>query len=86
MSMRDQLRPRLRRPRQTVRLRLTLLYGGLFLVSGAGLLAITYLLVARQSGDDFLFVRGRSKGSRRRISTLSVQCSSRTGRGSRSMA
>ncbi len=60
--MRDQLRPRLRRPRQTVRLRLTLLYGGLFLVSGAGLLAITYLLVARQSGDDFLFVRGAVKG------------------------
>jgi signal transduction histidine kinase len=33
-------------PRSTVRLRLSLLYGGLFLLSGAGLLAITYLLVA----------------------------------------
>jgi len=33
-------------PRRTVRLRLTALYGGLFLVSGAALLAITYLLVA----------------------------------------
>ncbi|MCC5579589.1 HAMP domain-containing protein [Microtetraspora sp. AC03309] len=32
-------------PRRTVRLRLTLLYGGLFLVSGATLLAITYVLV-----------------------------------------
>ena len=32
-------------PRRTVRLRLTLLYGCLFLVSGAGLLAITYVLV-----------------------------------------
>jgi signal transduction histidine kinase len=32
-------------PRRTVRLRLTLLYGCLFLLSGAGLLAITYLLV-----------------------------------------
>jgi signal transduction histidine kinase len=32
-------------PRRTVRLRLTLLYGGLFLLSGAALLAITYLLV-----------------------------------------
>jgi signal transduction histidine kinase len=31
-------------PRPTVRLRLTLLYGALFLFSGAGLLAITYLL------------------------------------------
>jgi signal transduction histidine kinase len=33
-------------PRRTLRLRLTLLYGGLFLVCGAALLAITYLLVA----------------------------------------
>ncbi|MEU0565137.1 ATP-binding protein [Nonomuraea sp. NPDC005983] len=32
-------------PRRTVRLRMTLLYGGLFLVSGVVLLAITYLLV-----------------------------------------
>jgi signal transduction histidine kinase len=33
-------------PRRTVRMRLTALYGGLFLVSGGALLAITYLLVA----------------------------------------
>lgn len=33
-------------PRRTVRLRLTLLYGGLFLLSGAALLAVTYALVA----------------------------------------
>ncbi|MGP3925053.1 sensor histidine kinase [Streptomyces sp. 8N616] len=32
-------------PRRTVRLRLTLLYGALFLVSGAALLTMTYLLV-----------------------------------------
>jgi signal transduction histidine kinase len=32
-------------PRRTVRLRLTLVYGALFVVSGAGLLATTYLLV-----------------------------------------
>ncbi len=38
-------RPRL--PRRTVRLRITLLYGGLFLVSGAALLAVTYVLVFR---------------------------------------
>jgi signal transduction histidine kinase len=38
------------RVRRTVRLRLTLLYGGLFLVCGAGLLAITYLLVHQFSG------------------------------------
>jgi signal transduction histidine kinase len=35
----------LRLPRRTVRLRLTLLYSGLFLVSGVVLLAVTYLLV-----------------------------------------
>jgi signal transduction histidine kinase len=35
----------LRLPRRTARLRLTLLYGGLFLVCGAALLAITYGLV-----------------------------------------
>ena len=38
------LSPRL--PRRTVRLRLTLLYGGLFLLAGAVLLSITYVLVA----------------------------------------
>ena len=38
---------RVRRPRRTVRLRLTLWYGGLFLVSGAALLAVTYVLVVR---------------------------------------
>ena len=37
-------RPNLRR--RTVRMRLTVLYGGLFLVCGAALLAITYVLVA----------------------------------------
>jgi HAMP domain-containing protein len=37
---------RLARPRTTVRWRLTLLYGALFLASGAALLAITYALVA----------------------------------------
>ena len=34
-------------PRRTVRLRLTAVYGGLFLLLGAALLAITYLLVSR---------------------------------------
>jgi signal transduction histidine kinase len=41
-----QLTRRLRHPQTTVRWRLTLLYGGLFLACGAGLLAITYTLVA----------------------------------------
>jgi len=34
-------------PRRTVRVRLTLLYGGLFLLSGAALVAITYVLFQR---------------------------------------
>jgi signal transduction histidine kinase len=42
--------PRLPVPRYTVRLRLTLLYGGVFLVCGAVLLGIAYLLV-RQTTD-----------------------------------
>ena len=37
----------LRAPRPTARLRLTLLYGTLFLLSGAALLAVTYVLAAR---------------------------------------
>jgi signal transduction histidine kinase len=41
----DWQRRRRRLPRRTVRLKLTLLYGGLFLASGASLLALTYLLV-----------------------------------------
>ncbi|MEU0598903.1 HAMP domain-containing sensor histidine kinase [Streptomyces sp. NPDC006393] len=46
------------RVRWTVRLRLTLLYGALFLVSGAALLIITYVLVAG-SGTPQLFVSSR---------------------------
>jgi signal transduction histidine kinase len=51
MHVRDRLtalafRPHL--PRRTVRLRLTVIYGGLFLLSGAALLAITYALVDSQ--------------------------------------
>jgi signal transduction histidine kinase len=39
--------------RRTVRLRLTLIYGGLFLICGAALLAITYLLVDNATADYF---------------------------------
>ncbi len=39
---------RLRLPRRTVRLKLTALYGALFLVSGAALLAVTYVFVANR--------------------------------------
>ena len=46
-----------RLPRRTVRLRLMVLYGWLFLLSGAGLLAITYALVSHQQGP-FRIQRG----------------------------
>jgi signal transduction histidine kinase len=39
-------RQRLRHPQTTIRWRLTLLYGGMFLVCGAALLAVTYTLVS----------------------------------------
>ena len=56
-------RSRVHWPRRTVRLRLTALYGGLFLASGAGLLAITYALVAGQPVRAFFHVAGTVKGS-----------------------
>jgi signal transduction histidine kinase len=52
VRVRDRLLARaLRAPRGTVRLRLTILYATLFLVSGVGLLAVTYLLVRQATGD-----------------------------------
>jgi signal transduction histidine kinase len=45
VSAARRLASRVRHPQTTVRWRLTLLYGGLFLVSGIALLAITYTLV-----------------------------------------
>src|ERR1700722_14383358 len=47
MSVAWPRRPRLRWPRRTARLRLTALYGGLFLLSGAVLAVITYVLFER---------------------------------------
>ena len=44
-------------PRRTLRLRLTLLYGSLFLISGAGLLAITYVFVSKAT-DSACLSRG----------------------------
>jgi signal transduction histidine kinase len=46
---------RLGHPRTTVRWRLTLLYGGLFLASGAALLAVTYTLVDHASVTNATF-------------------------------
>jgi two-component system sensor histidine kinase VanS len=49
-------------PSRTVRLRLTLLYGGLFLASGAMLLAIAYLLFRSATGVDLIVANGTSHG------------------------
>jgi two-component system sensor histidine kinase VanS len=49
-------------PSRTVRLRLTLLYSGLFLVSGAVLLGITYLLVRRSTRPDLIVAGGSPHG------------------------
>jgi two-component system, OmpR family, sensor histidine kinase VanS len=50
-------------PSRTVRLRLTLLYGGLFLVSGVALLAIIYLLFRQDSRVDLIVSTGTPHGS-----------------------
>jgi signal transduction histidine kinase len=50
---------RARLPARTIRLRLTLVYGGLFLCSGAALLAITYALVRHQYTGEFFIGSGR---------------------------
>jgi signal transduction histidine kinase len=58
-------------PRRTVRLRLTLLYGALFLASGAALLAITYGLVSRSTGLRVLVgVEQGSTGEERAVRAL----------------
>jgi signal transduction histidine kinase len=59
-------------PRRTVRLRLTLLYGGLFIVSGAALLTITYLLVVH-STHDVLYIRRRTYGPVKLDASVFVQ-------------
>jgi signal transduction histidine kinase len=58
------VRRRIHMPRQSIRLRLTLLYGGLFLVSGATLLTIVYILVARTTRiSNGVFISGFGKTS-----------------------
>jgi signal transduction histidine kinase len=48
-----------RHPRWTIRLRLTLLYGLVFVACGAALLAVTYLLAAHQFTDQFFIEKGK---------------------------
>jgi signal transduction histidine kinase len=57
--MRNRLLTGLRRrlPRRTLRIRLTLLYGGLFLVAGTAVLALTYALVAHATAPRAVVIR-----------------------------
>jgi len=57
------LRSRLRHPQTTVRWRLTLLYGGMFLVCGAALLTVTYGLVSHGiTGGEGIALHGSPGG------------------------
>ncbi len=58
-STRRSRRLRARLPAPTIRLRLTLVYGGLFLCSAAALLAITYVLLHHQYTGNFFISSGR---------------------------
>lgn len=49
----------MRLPAPTIRLRLTLVYGGLFLVSAAALLGVTYVLVRHEYTGSFFISSGR---------------------------
>jgi signal transduction histidine kinase len=51
---------RLRLPTNTIRLRLTLAYGALFLASGAGLLILTYFLARQQYTSHFFISKGQA--------------------------
>jgi len=65
------LRPRL--PRRTIRLRLTLLYSALFLVSGAALLGLTFVLVHASSGAAVTTIKravGTQSGGAQRSVTI----------------
>jgi two-component system, OmpR family, sensor histidine kinase VanS len=48
---------------RTVRLRLTLLYSGLFILSGAALLVTTYLIFRANTGTNLIVPNGASRGS-----------------------
>ena len=69
---------RLRHPRTTVRWRLTLLYGGMFLVCGAALLALTYGLVASQVSAPSRVGVNFPVGSPPRVSAPQLTVSKRT--------
>jgi hypothetical protein len=61
----------LRLPHRTARVRLTLLYGGLFVAAGAGLLAFVYVLYERALSRLLVRIPRRLSGARR---LRSAQC------------
>ncbi len=71
---------RVRHPQTTVRWRLTLLYGGLFLISGVALLAITYTLVDNAAvfpqGPRFSYINGRASLDVRRATAPALHSQS----------
>jgi signal transduction histidine kinase len=75
--------PRL--PRRTVRLRLTMLYGALFLVSGAALLTITYLLVTHATGPYLVLERTVSRDGGRTEQRLTRKAPDEPPRGARDL-
>jgi len=83
MSAARRLARRLRHPKTTVRWRLTLLYGGLFLISGAALLAVTYTLVDNAvvfpEQSSLSFARPGPHGTRSVVIPRSSQGSPRQG-------
>jgi two-component system, OmpR family, sensor histidine kinase VanS len=60
-------------PSRTVRLRLTLLYGGLFFVSGLVLLAITYVIFRRASRVNLIVPNGPSHRAAARDATTELR-------------
>jgi signal transduction histidine kinase len=59
-------------PRRSVRLRLTLLYGALFLIAGAALLGITYALVANQTGKKTVVFQGKVRQPGKAVGTRTL--------------
>jgi signal transduction histidine kinase len=56
-------------PRRTVRLRLTAVYSGLFVTCGAGLLAVTYLLVGRATRGVYSYTDKSGRTTRISVTT-----------------
>jgi signal transduction histidine kinase len=65
---------RLRLPRRTARLRLTLLYGSLFTLCGAGLLGFTFWLFYRATADEQILPKPGVAGTRTEVTLPPAVC------------